>query len=238
MGLVFCLTGSLALSCATAQAPGLGEVVVSQETRELWRGPTTYTVRGLPSGAHENAVRIPGVGEILVNDGVCRLVRSSAGVDRVEVFVSQGNAQGDGCATPDPAHDAALCFRHARFVGSRESSTGVIVVNGCASENDLVWGKLQGASSATVGPTLWRRRCARIVAEGMCEIIYLRKRSLEVAKSVSTLDDFTFNWVGDGWQACFLEREAGPYAMSVLVEDTCGKSANIRIAGDSADLDD
>jgi hypothetical protein len=226
--------------CASSPASSAGaatlEVVAADAGDVLFRGPATYTMRG----AAEHAVAVPGLGELQVGVAgdaeACRFVWARDGLDALVVY----GAPSAACAQRT---ERGLCFADARFArpaGAQHASLpGSLVVRGCAQENDLLWGRLDGATPATVGPRSWRKRCVRVrPVKRTCALTYLRKESIVVETNAAAEDGFTFVWDGDGWRGCFLEAASGRYALRISVEDSCGGSRTLTLAGDSADLDD
>lgn len=231
-------------ACATAPAlaPGTGLVVRDGATDAvLWQGMASYTVRAARAGAAERAVGLSSVGEVQVgvagNARVCRFVWSREGLDRLVVYPGPEG----GCGEPSSGR---LCFRGVRFSAPARAPGGPsipssLIVTGCADENDLLWGRIDGSLPATVGPRAWRERCVRVrQARSGCRLTYLKNEGIAVATNPGAGEGFRFAWDGETWRACFLEAEAGAYQVRLLVEDSCGGSARLTLAGDSADLDD
>lgn len=233
-------------ACATAPPPVAAGLEVADESTDeiLWRGAASYTVRAARAGIAERAVGLPGLGEVHVgvagDSGSCRFVWSRDGLERLVVYAGPAGA----CAELSAGR---LCFRGARFRRPEGSAAGASASSlplslrlvGCADENDLLWGKIDGSAPATVGPRAWRERCVPVPPpRRACALSYLRKDSIIVATHPAPDEGFRFAWDGEGWRACFLEKEAGAYELRVLVEDVCGGSRSLRLAGDSADLDD
>lgn len=210
------------------------EVVVSDGARELWRGKATFGVRSAREGKAERVVSLPGIGEIqtgLGADDPCRFVWSREGLHALALY------SGARCSPPEGGR---LCFDGARFSRDAKdaSSPATLVVEGCADENDLLWSKLAGSQPATVGPTSFRQRCRRLKRAKGCELTYVKKNAIEVEHNDSGDDGFALAFDGEGWRACFLERESGRYRIALMVEDACGTRSAPVLEGDSADLDD
>jgi hypothetical protein len=216
---------STALGCATAPAGGGKHelVVVDDGGAELWRGVATYTAR-----EKERAVLVKGVGEILVGER-CRFAWAKDGLDRLVLF----DLDGAHCADQETAR---LCFSRARFV----SGDGrVVVVDGCADENDLLWSKVDGAKAASIAPTLYRTRCVRLPPRARgCDVHYLVLDDITVESNDKPRDGFRFTWDGDGWRACFREKESGRYRVTLRLEDGCGARGPLLLEGRSSELDD
>ncbi len=226
--------------CATPQRidPGTGLVVADGASHaRAFAGPATFTVRAVSAGVAQRVVGVPGVGEIHVGLGgdeeACRLVWSRGGLDKLVLYTARG------CATRS---DGRLCFEDAAFVRPTDApdagAPASLVVAGCADENDLLWSKVDGAQPATVGPGAFRQRCARIPREHGCALTYLRKDAVSVESNPAPGEGFAFLWDGEGWRACFLEKETGAYRVVIDVEDACGHARPVELAGTSTDLDD
>jgi hypothetical protein len=248
--LASCATSSSS-SSTSSTGPGQGLEVTSDDGAVLFRGNAVYTVRGADGGASQRVVAVPGVGELHVgvstDENACRFVWSKEGLDRLVVFARDGGQDGGACA--DRQRDR-LCFAGARFVrpaldaSVTSSMPASLLVTGCADENDLLWGKIDGEAPATVGPRAWRQRCVRVRPpkhddkKHACALTYLKKESVSVATHPASDDGFGFTWDGETWRACFLEAESGAYDLRLVVEDACGNTTPVHLAGDSSDLDD
>lgn len=228
-----------AAACATSTQGRASDVEVRDGGGEpVWRGPASFTVRAARSGAVERAIGLRGFGEIHVgvagDPAACRLVWSKAGLDDLVVYA----------AATTPCADlrrGRVCMTDAAFVrpSNHPAAPASLRVSGCADENDLLWGRIDGEPPATVGPRSLRLRCARIrpPTKG-CPLVYLKRDQVSVASNPAADDGFSFAFDGDGWRACFLEAEQGPYEVRVFVEDSCGRTTSVRVAGDSAELED
>ncbi|HEY4222712.1 MAG TPA: hypothetical protein VGO62_15255 [Myxococcota bacterium] len=246
------LLGALlgALSCVSTSSTNAGAaaLVVASVDGTAWTGAATYTVRTVAAGGAERVVGLPGLGELLVDapadpggpahDDSCRLVWSRAGLDHLVIFEPQADR---ACVTDA---DARVCFRHVRF--TRPGAIDVaapqdLVVDGCADENHLLYGHMEGgtgATAASVGPSSYRQRCVPIPHAKGCDLVYLHERSVAVHDNDAAERGFNFSWDGDAWRACFLERDAGAYDLSVDVEDSCAHARTLALRGNSAELDD
>ncbi len=209
-----------------------GDLAVSDGARELWRGPATFSVRSARQGKAERVVSLPGVGELQAElvDSACRFVWSKDGLGALVLY------QGTGCRAPEGGR---LCFDGVRFVTDAAAPVPrMLVVDGCADHNDLLWSKLLGSQPATVGPASLRQRCRRLATREGCALTYVKKEQIEVEYNDSGDDGFALVFDDDGWRACFLERESGRYRFMLTVEDACGGRGAALLEGDSADLDD
>lgn len=218
---------ALSASCATPPArEGTGTLVVAADDgAQLWRGPATYVLR-----PPARVVSLPGLGELQVTDVGSRLVWAKEGLARLEVLEG-----GDGCRAVEVRR---LCCAGARFAGLVEGRPRVLVVDGCADENDLLESRLGAVHEATVGPVPWRRRCAPVPPRAPgCEVSYLALRSVEHDDNVDVVAGFSFSWDGERFAACFIERDAGRYRVQLAVEDSCGAAGAVTLAGDSGELD-
>jgi hypothetical protein len=212
----------LANACASAQPERNGLLVTDASTTK-YNAPATYVVRKTDARSTERVVGLPGLGEIHVgyngDDDACRLVT----VD-VAIYTARDCAE---------RNRGQLCFHAARFTNNNDT----FVVSGCADENQLMWSKLEGQQLATVGPSAFRQRCAKLPRR-KCDLVYLGKTKVSVATNDAADQGFAFAWDGDGWRACFLEKEAGAYEVDLDVEDACGHEGKMKLSGNSADLDD
>jgi hypothetical protein len=216
--------------------PGV-RVLDADDAIEAFAGPATFTVRAVSSGAVERVVAVPGVGEIHVglagDDDACRFVWSKGGLDRLVLYSARACAK--------RSSDGRVCFKQSTFTADArdESAPHALLVDGCADENDLLWSKVDGAQPATIGPTAFRQRCARLPKKKGCELTYLKRDSVAVASNPAADQGFTFVFDGDGWRACFLEKEAGDYRVLLDVEDACGGARKaLELKGNSMELDD
>lgn len=219
---------ALLAACAapTPRPAGHELVVVDADTgAEQWRGTAGYVLR-----PPARVIALPGVGELQVADGSCRLVWSRSGLERLAVLSAKGE-----CAQ---AEARRVCFQGARFAGSIDGAARALVVTGCADENDLLESRLGGMRAASVGPVDWRRRCAPLPARARgCEVGYLALRTIVHDANPEPTRGFAFTWDGDRFRACFLERDAGRYRAELWVEDSCGAAGPVVLAGESAELD-
>ncbi len=225
------LLAALALgsgSCATARTDeGTGVIVVTDadDGAVLWHGTATFVLR-----PPARVVALPGLGELQVVDGGGRLAWAKDGLARLAVLAGDG-----GCSATEPRR---LCCRAARFAGVIEGRARVVRVDGCADENDLMESRLGGVHEASVGPAVWRRRCAPLPARPRrCEVTYVALRAAWHEGHDDAARGLAFSWDGDGFLACFLERDAGRYRLELLVEDACGGGGPVTLAGDSGELD-
>jgi hypothetical protein len=233
---LFAAIAATLAGCASMPAPPPhGLVVADGDTGAvLWRGNATFTVRAT-SAVAERAVALPGLGEVQVGVGgdlqACRFVWSRDGLSHLVMFTGKSCASREG---------GRVCFEGARFTAREgEGAPRALWLAGCAEANDLLWGKIDGSLPASVGPKAWRERCVRLPRKKRgCDIVYLKKESASIEKARGADDGFTFTYDGEGWRACFLEPESGPYALRVFVEDACADVGVLDLAGDSADLDD
>jgi hypothetical protein len=227
-------TLALALSLAACATPQVRTshvlVVTDADGAAVWSGAATFVVRDVVASSPVRVVGLPGLGEVQVGVAgeaeACRLVWAKDGLDRLVLFTAAH------CAAR--ATSGRLCFAAARLkrTGSVDDGTPrSLVVDGCADENKLLWSKLDGAAPATLGPSAYRERCVHLPRDGVCQLSYVKKRA------VSPADGFTFRFDGDEWRACFLEKRAGPYAIDLYVEDSCGRAVPLSLVGSSADLD-
>lgn len=213
----------------------------------LWQGAASYTVRAARAGVAERAVGLPGLGELHVgvgaDDTACRLVWSRGGIGQLVLYVPE---QGS-CATRDGGR---ICVSRVRFrIPGAEATRGaqgpardappdLLVVDGCADANDLLWGKVDGPAAATVGPRPWRERCVPIPAARGCAPTFLARDDVRVHTNPAAHDSFRFHFDDERWHACFLEAESGPYALRLRVRDSCGRQERVELMGHSAELDD
>lgn len=192
---------------------------------ELWRGSAGYVLR-----PPARVIALPGLGELQVAEGSCRLVWSRTGLDRLAVLPAEGE-----CAQTEARR---VCLQGARFTGAIDGAPRALVVTGCADENDLLESRLGGTREASVGPVDWRRRCAPLPARPRgCEVAYLALRTILHDANPEAARGFAFTWDGDRFRACFLERDAGRYRAELWVEDSCGVAGAVVLSGDSAELD-
>lgn len=219
--------------------PNRPELVVSDGARadvQLFRGKATFGVRSAREGKAERVVSIPGLGEIQTSvsgSDTCRLVWSRDGLDSLSIF------EGTGCPAPEAGR---MCFDRARFKRSGSHEPNVIDVDGCADENDLLWGKLEGSGprhAEVARPTSFRQRCRKLPKpKKACELTYVKKESVRVDHNDSGDDGFALAYDGERWRACFLEKTSGRYVLTMIVEDSCGARERLVLEGDSSELDD
>lgn len=239
---LICALALACTACATSSSPGSAGpalTVRAADEHSLWHAPATYTVQSVSSGAANRVVGLPGLGEIDVDGDAarCRFVWSKAGLDQLVILSSSSPSP---CASVD---NGRVCFKDAHFASDRagDSVVGVpraLVVDGCADENTLLWSRTDGAQPASVGPTAFRARCAKVPKQRGCDITYLKRRAVHVDSNDAPDQGFSFAWDGDAWRACFLEKEAGRYRLDVDVEDSCHNAKTLTLAGTSTELDD
>jgi len=190
-----CLVGLLS-ACATTTTLGRTGLVATSGERELFRGPSAWTVRATSTG-REDVVAVPGVGEVIVAQGVCRLVL--VGEDGV-LTVRETTA----CAEERGDH---LCFAGARFDD--------VVIDGCAERNEIFLDRLEGDQLASVGPTSFVERCAPIDST---RLSYMKIIDLDVDGNDRPRHGLRFRY-RDGFEVCFLSRTRGTYRILLELED-------------------
>lgn len=228
------LVALLACGCAGAPPRDAHAIVVTDHAGAVaWQGRASFTVRSVHAGKAERVVGLPGLGELQVamDDSACRLVWSREGLHRLTLF------QGARCAE---RRDGRLCFAGARLraFGDTAGAPLIVEVNGCADENDLLWGKLPGGPPVSVGPKAYRQRCRELPRRRGCELVYVKREAALVEHNDARDGGFELRFDGDGWRACFLEKASGRYDLRLTIEDSCGSHGSVTLAGDSADLDD
>ena len=218
---------ALAASCATPADRDASSalVVTADDGATLWRGAASYLLR-----PPARVVALPGLGELQVTDEGGRLIGARGGLAPLATLPGD-----DACRAVEPRR---VCCSHARFSAVLEGRRRVLVVDGCADENDLLESRLGAVREATVGPVSWRRRCAPLPKRARgCEVGYLALQSVEHEDNTDVAAGFSFTWDGERFAACFLERDAGRYRVQLLVEDSCGAAGSVTLTGDSGELD-
>lgn len=215
--LVIGLVATALSSCATAPATG-GAFVVREGDVVRYAGAAAWTVRATSSG-REDVVAVPGVGEVIVAGGGCRLVRP---LPDGAISVWQGPP---GCAEP---RGERLCFGDARFVDDGDDDDVTVV--GCADRNEVLLERLTGAGGATVGPASFVERCAPVPATAPT---YLRVRAILVEDNDRPEHGLRLRYQ-DGFEVCFLARAVGRYRIEVDVKDP--RPRRVSLAGAVDDL--
>jgi hypothetical protein len=203
-------------SCASAPAPG-GALVVRDGDEVRYAGAAAWTVRATSSG-REDVVAVPGVGELIVGERGCRLVRALPdGALAVQVGPSScAEVRGD-----------RLCFAGARFV---DEGGGASSVNGCADRNEVLLERLEAGGGATIGPTSFVERCAPVPSTSPT---WLHVRAIFVDDNDQPEHGLRLRY-RDGFEVCFLARSTGRYRVEVDVEDPARR--RISLSGDVGDL--
>lgn len=217
---VVVLVASTLLSSCTTSAPAAGGALVVQEGgATLHAGAAAWTVRATSSG-REDVVAVPGLGEVIVHETGCRLVRA---------LPDGGIAVWPSAVTPCiAARSDRLCFvDDARFVGP---DGDVVTAHGCADKNELFLDRLAGGGVAGVGPRSFIERCAPVPSS---QPSYLRVRAILVEDNDRPEHGLRLRY-SDGFEVCFLARTVGRYRIEIDVEDPVRR--RVTLAGAVDDL--
>lgn len=192
-------------ACVTTTSGPGGLEVTGADGQRLYRGGSSWTVRATSSSRQE-VINIPGVGEVVVEDGRCRLVRSlGAGAIAIRE------------ARPGPCVEERgdrLCFVDGVWFNNAEG-TDRVSVDGCAERNEIFLERVEGHELATVGPRGFFERCAPIDARSPS---YVRVGHIVVENNDQPSHGLRFRY-RDGFEICFLARSTGRYSVDIDVED-------------------
>jgi hypothetical protein len=191
------------VACATPPAPAAPALVVTQDGVVIHAGAAAWTVRAT-SMEPQDVVGVVGVGEILVERGGCRLVRS-----RTDGAISVTTSSPAVCAE---RRGDRLCFvTGARFVEADQ----IVAVRGCADRNELFLDRLGTGAGASIGPTSLVERCVQVPVR---DPSWLRIREIVVDDVEQPERGLRLRY-RDGFDACFLGQPRGRYRLVIDVED-------------------
>ncbi len=192
-------------ACTAPTASSVGLRATASDGRGLYAGGSSWTIRATSAGRQE-VVNIPTVGEVVVEDGRCRLVRS-VGAGAIAIL----EARPGPCVEVRGDH---LCFVDGVDFVTTDGSR-VISVDGCAERNEIFLDRVEGDALATVGPHAFFERCAAIESQALQ---YVRVERITVDNNDKPNHGLRFRY-RDGFEICFLSRTTGRYAIDVGIED-------------------
>jgi hypothetical protein len=203
--------------CASA-APS-ARFNVKKGDDDVFRGTAAWTVRAT-SGGREDVVAVPGVGEVIVGEGRCRLVRGGGALGAITVVPSVvpgacADVQGD-----------RLCFNAVAF----RDEGGDVVVDGCADRNEVFLERIDEEAPIGVGPAVFVERCAPLNAPALS---YVRVSDIVVDGNNRARHGLRFRY-SDGFEVCFLSRPEGRFTLTLEVEDPSPRQ--VVLSGDVDDL--
>ena len=205
-------------ACTAPTASSVGLRATASDGRGLYAGGSSWTIRATSAGRQE-VVNIPTVGEVIVEDGHCRLVRS-VGAGGIAIQ----EARPGPCVEVRGDH---LCFVDGvEFVATDGGAT--ISVAGCAERNEIFLERVEGAAVATVGPHAFFERCAPIESP---TLEYVRVERIAVDNNDKPSHGLRFRY-RDGFEICFLSRTTGRYSIDLGIEDPAPRQLTLSGAVD------